>query len=129
VAVSRSVDLLDPGAEPGHGFAALFGWELPPLRYRVGEVVIGVLIGRRGIGELRQGPLEVLHGAVEPGDLLVVSGELVEYGGERVGGHAQLHGNEVPLSGIQSDGTWSGIPGSGGRSAAVGAAGGRRSCS
>ena len=45
VAVSGSVDLLNPGAEPGQRFAALVGWELPPLRYWVGEVVSSVLFG------------------------------------------------------------------------------------
>ncbi len=59
--------------------------------------------------QLGQGPLEVLHGATEQGELLVVGGELVEYGGDRVGRHAQLQGNEVPSSGAHSGGTWSGI--------------------
>ncbi len=45
VAVSGPVDLLNPGAEAGQRFAALVGWELPPLRYRVGEVVFGISIG------------------------------------------------------------------------------------
>jgi hypothetical protein len=124
VAIAGAVDLLDPGADPGQRFAALVDWELPPLRHRVGGVV------GRGIGGLSQDPLEVLHGAVEPGDLLAVGGELVEYGGDRVGRHAQLHGNEVsPSSSIHAGGTWSGMRGSGGRSTIIGGVGGSKICS
>ena len=54
---------------------------------------------------------------VEAGDLLGVVGELVQDGGDGVGGHGQLQGKAVPSPGIQSAGTWSGMSGSGSGSA------------
>ena len=43
VTIAGAVDLLDPGAQPGDGFAAFGGRELPPRRGRVGVVTVRVV--------------------------------------------------------------------------------------
>src|SRR6266702_5690094 len=116
VAVAGAVDLLDPGLEAGDGFGPVGGRELPPRRRREGAVAVRVGVGRRGVGELFQGGLVLAEGVADAGDefgelgeLVVVVGELLERCGDRVVGHGQFQGWEVP-SPVHSAGTWSGTP-------------------
>jgi hypothetical protein len=97
VAVAGPVDLLDPGAQPGDGFGSCVGQQVPPLRCRFGLVAVGVGGVDGGGGELGEGGGVFVQGAVEPSDLLVVGGELVQDRGDRVvAGHGQFH-RKVPV--------------------------------
>ena len=71
VAVAGAVDLLDPGVQPGDGFLAVGGRELPPRgrRARAVAVGVGVVVGGGGggwsLGELGQGGLVLAQGVAE----------------------------------------------------------------
>jgi len=99
VPVTGLVDLLHPGAQPGDGFLAFGGCELPPRWRRAGTVSVRVCVGRSGLGELGEGGLVLAQRVADSGDqvgelgeLLVVAGELLQRRGDRVGGHGQLQG-------------------------------------
>ena len=99
VPVAGLVDLLHPGVQPGDGFLAVGGRELPPRWRRAGTVSVRVGVGGSGLGELGQGGRVLAQGVADAGDqvgelgeLLVVVGELLQRGGDRVVGHGQLQG-------------------------------------
>ena len=104
--VAELVDLLHRGAQPGDGLAAFGGCELPPRWRRAGTVPVGVGVGRSRLGELGQGGRVLAQRVADAGDEvgelaepLVVVGELLQRGGDRVGGHGQLQGRKVPSPG------------------------------